>query len=56
MGRGGWPIDIHPVVGIDNTDKKPTDWIEMDDLYTIPYRSLYFKNIENLFQIIILSC
>ena len=49
VAYGGWPMDIHTVGGIDNADKKPTDWIEMDDLYTIPYRSLYSKNIKNLF-------
>jgi len=47
VAYGGWPMDMHSVGGI-RSKVKPTDWIEMDDLYTIPYRSMYSKNIKNL--------
>jgi hypothetical protein len=47
IAYGGWPMDMHIVGGI-RTRREPTDFIMMDDLYTIPYRSIYSKNINNL--------
>ena len=47
IAYGGWPMDMHIVGGI-RTRREPNDFIMMDDLYTIPYRSIYSKNINNL--------
>lgn len=47
IAYGGWPMDMHTVGGI-RTRREPNDFIMMEDLYTIPYRSIYSKNIKNL--------
>ncbi len=47
IAYGGWPMDMHTVGGI-RTRREPNDFIMMDDLYTIPYRCIYSKNIKNL--------
>ena len=47
IAYGGWPMDMHTVGGI-RTRREPNDFIMMDDLYTIPYRSIYSVNIKNL--------
>lgn len=47
IAYGGWPMDMHIVGGI-RTRREPTDFIMMEDLYSIPYRSIYSKNINNL--------
>lgn len=48
VAYGGWPMDMHVKDGLASKDE-PTNWIETNDLYSIPYRSLYSRNIENLF-------
>ncbi|MCK9478575.1 MAG: FAD-dependent oxidoreductase [Firmicutes bacterium] len=48
VAYGGWSMDMHVVGGIGATEKPPTKNIFMDNVYTIPYRSLYSKNIHNL--------
>ena len=45
---GGWPMDIHTPNGLYDFDKKPSEVYFFDGTYTIPYRSYYSKNIENL--------
>ena len=47
VAYGGWPIDTHPIGGI-NAREKPCTQINVP-LYSIPLRSLYSRNIENLF-------
>ncbi|WP_105616973.1 FAD-dependent oxidoreductase [Vallitalea okinawensis] len=49
VAYGGWEMDMHVVGGLKTTDKEPTNFIPSEDLYTIPYRSLYAKDIENLY-------
>lgn len=47
---GGWPLDEHNPGGIENLKEPPSFWHEhFDEVYQIPYRSLYSKNIDNLF-------
>ncbi|HEY8743846.1 MAG TPA: FAD-dependent oxidoreductase, partial [Chloroflexota bacterium] len=48
VAYGGWAIDEHPPEGIDNPGKPfiPTPV----PLYSIPLRSLYSRNIDNLFM------
>ena len=48
VAYGGWPMDIHTAAGFENSEDVPTVWNQVEDVYTIPYRCLYSRNIENL--------
>ncbi|MFD2556455.1 FAD-dependent oxidoreductase [Sphingobacterium tabacisoli] len=45
---GGWSIDLHPADGV-FSEKQPCNQWHSKGLFQIPYRSLYSKNIHNLF-------
>ncbi|HEY4287824.1 MAG TPA: FAD-dependent oxidoreductase [Puia sp.] len=45
---GGWSIDLHPADGVFSELPGCNQW-HSKGVYTIPYRCLYSKNIENLF-------
>ncbi len=45
---GGWPVDDHFPAGFYHVGTPNTD-IKTPAPYSIPYRSLYSKNVENLF-------
>lgn len=46
---GGWPLDEHNPGGIENLSEPPSFWHEhFDEVYQIPFRSLYSKNVDNL--------
>jgi hypothetical protein len=45
---GGWAIDHHPVDGVYSEKPGCTQW-HSKGVYQIPYRSLYSRNISNLF-------
>ncbi len=45
---GGWPMDDHPPAGFDRPNQKPTRQVQLDQVYNIPYRSLYSRNVRNL--------
>ena len=47
---GGWCVDLHAAHGLLDFDKLPSDCNFYRGVYTIPYRSYYSKNIENLFM------
>lgn len=47
VAYGGWPMDMHVVGGI-RTKLEPTLFLHLEEMFTIPYRSLYSKNINNL--------
>ncbi|MCL2034814.1 MAG: FAD-dependent oxidoreductase [Oscillospiraceae bacterium] len=49
VAYGGWPMDVHTVEGFRNESDAPTVYIHLDDVYTIPYRCLYSRNIDNLY-------
>ncbi|ONI44592.1 pyridine nucleotide-disulfide oxidoreductase [Candidatus Epulonipiscioides gigas] len=51
VAYGGWTMDDHSVGGIKsiNPQERGTIWHEITDIYTIPYRCLYSRNIENLY-------
>lgn len=49
IGHGGWPIDTHPPGGIFSPDP-PSCFIHLDKVYSIPLRSLYSRNVPNLFM------
>jgi hypothetical protein len=45
---GGWPMDDHPPGGFDRSDLPPFRSIRMPEVYSIPFRSLYSRNVSNL--------
>ena len=47
---GGWPMDDHPPGGFDRADLPPNTAIRTDEVYNIPLRALYSKNVENLWM------
>ncbi|MGQ9729771.1 MAG: FAD-dependent oxidoreductase [Candidatus Zipacnadales bacterium] len=47
VAYGGWPIDIHAYGGIENS-APPARFDHLEDIYTIPFRMLYSRNIDNL--------
>jgi hypothetical protein len=47
---GGWPFDDHPPSGFDEWQKPPFRSIRMDEVYSIPLRCLYSRNVRNLFM------
>ena len=49
VAYGGWPMDIHTTDGLSEEEDVPTVWNQVEDVYTIPYRCLYSRNIDNLF-------
>ncbi|MDR2674617.1 MAG: FAD-dependent oxidoreductase [Opitutaceae bacterium] len=49
VAYGGWPLDLHPPSGIDAVDEPPCVQHEVPFLFTVPLRSLYSRNVGNLF-------
>lgn len=47
---GGWPFDDHPPSGFDEWQKPPFRSIRMPEVYNIPLRCLYSRNVRNLFM------
>lgn len=47
---GGWGLDEHPPGGFDDYEEKPYVSIQLPEVYNIPLRSLYSKDISNLFM------
>ncbi|MGH9663369.1 MAG: FAD-dependent oxidoreductase [Bryobacteraceae bacterium] len=45
---GGWPMDDHPPGGFDRSDLPPNTTLKPPEVYNIPLRSLYSRNISNL--------
>lgn len=45
---GGWPMDDHPPGGFDRADVPPTVQIRTPEVYNIPLRCLYSRNVPNL--------
>jgi len=48
VGFGGWSIDLHPADGVFSEKPGCNQW-HSKGIYQIPYRSLYSRNISNLF-------
>lgn len=48
ISYGGWSLDIHHPEGIYSGEKGPFDFNPRVPLYTIPYRCIYSRNVENL--------
>ncbi|MBC7288624.1 MAG: FAD-dependent oxidoreductase [Armatimonadetes bacterium] len=47
VAHGGWPIDLHPPRGLYDPEP-PAAFVPLADIYSIPLRALYSRNIENL--------
>lgn len=48
IAYGGWSMDMHSVGGL-TAKQEPTVFINMDDIYPIPYRAIYSKDVKNLY-------
>ncbi|MEN6493788.1 MAG: FAD-dependent oxidoreductase [Thermoguttaceae bacterium] len=48
VSYGGWAIDLHPADGVYSPDPGCAQW-HTKGVYPIPFRSLYSRNIKNLF-------
>ena len=48
ISYGGWPLDVHHPQGIFSGKAGPFDCDPQVPIYTIPFRSLYSVNIDNL--------
>ncbi len=49
VAHGGWPMDTHPPGGI-YRDEPPSNYLHTPDIYSIPLRALYSKDLSNLFM------
>jgi len=49
VAYGGWPMDVHVIEGFLSDSEEPTVFLHLPDVYTVPYRCFYSKNVENLF-------
>lgn len=49
IAYGGWPMDMHVVGGL-RTKLEPTEFIHLPEMYSVPYRSLYAKDLSNLYM------
>jgi hypothetical protein len=47
---GGWPMDDHPPSGFDVWKEPPFRSIKLADVYSIPLRCLYSRNVHNLWM------
>ncbi|MDB6166204.1 MAG: dependent oxidoreductase family protein [Lacunisphaera sp.] len=47
---GGWWLDLHPPTGLDAIDEPPCEQVHFPHLYSISLRSLYSRNVANLFM------
>ncbi len=45
---GGWGLDEHPPGGFDDIEKPPFVSTKLPEVYNIPLRSLYSKDVDNL--------
>lgn len=47
VSYGGWPVDVHPPEGLRSKDP-PCDQTFVNELYSVPFRVMYSRNIDNL--------
>lgn len=50
VAYGGWPLDDHPPEGMDDTSIRPNRAIHIKGPYSIPLRTLYSKDFDNLWM------
>ncbi len=49
VAYGGWPIDLHPPLAMDDPASPPFESYDLKRPYAIPLRCYFSRNIENLF-------
>lgn len=49
VAHGGWPMDTHPPGGM-YSDEPPSHYLHTPDMYSIPLRALYARDVSNLFM------
>lgn len=47
---GGWPMDDHPPGGFDSVTDSPGRQVATGEVFNIPLRALYSRNVGNLFM------
>lgn len=47
---GGWPMDDHPPGGFDSVSDSPGRQVATEEVFDIPLRALYSRNVSNLFM------
>jgi len=45
---GGWPMDDHPPSGFDRFKERPFTQLKTPEVYSIPLRALYSREVKNL--------
>jgi len=50
VAYGAFPIDLHPAEGI-FSDQSPSSAVRIGGMFTIPLRSLYARDVDNLFLV-----
>jgi hypothetical protein len=50
IAMGGWPMDDHPPGGFDRADLPPNTSVKTPEVYPIPLRSCYSRNVANLWM------
>lgn len=48
VAMGGWPMDDHPPGGFDRPDLPPNTVLRTQDVFNLPLRALYSRNVPNL--------
>ena len=48
VAYGGWPVDVHTIEGFRKLGKEPNRTKLMEDVYAIPFRCYYSRNVKNL--------
>ena len=49
VAYGGWPIDLHPIMGLDAADEPACVHYSFPHVYSIPYGCYCSRNVANLF-------
>ncbi len=47
---GGWPMDDHPPGGFDSVSASPGSQVATEEVFNIPLRALYSRDVRNLFM------
>lgn len=48
VAYGGWPMDVHVIEGFRSKNKEANEFLKLKDVYAIPYRCYYSRNVNNL--------
>ncbi|MCC7155891.1 MAG: FAD-dependent oxidoreductase [Bryobacterales bacterium] len=48
VSMGGWPMDDHPPGGFDHPDLPPNTVMKTAEVYNLPLRAMYSRNVPNL--------